>query len=326
MIASVLLIAAAIPVVAVGVEAVLLRRDKRGRPPLGKLVDVGGHRLHARILSAGPSSGDRPLVVLEAGEGEWSSHWGRLPEMLSAQADVLAYDRAGLGWSESGPGERDVETAALELRELLRHVAPGRKVLLVSHGWGAFVARLFAARYPFEVAGLILVDGESESLDARLDQAGIPSVRTSARLIRFMGLFGRLGFLRWTGFAACPDVDANLPESQAETIDTLWRSPRVLAGIQAEIHARPTSMGVVGKLKDRLEVPVLCLVAEESLSPDGLPQGYPRTEFNRIWRELGAGLADLSGAGRAEIVEGACHHIQLRSPHRVEAAVRDLLG
>ena len=41
MIVSVLLIAAAIPVVAVGVEAVLLRRDKRGRPPLGKLVDVG---------------------------------------------------------------------------------------------------------------------------------------------------------------------------------------------------------------------------------------------------------------------------------------------
>ena len=70
MIVSVLLIAAAIPVVAVGVEAVLLRRDKRGRPPLGKLVDVGGHRLHARILSAGPSSEDRPLVVLEAGEGE----------------------------------------------------------------------------------------------------------------------------------------------------------------------------------------------------------------------------------------------------------------
>lgn len=307
-------------------EAALARRDARRHPRPGRLVEVGGHRLHARLLNDGDAKGSGPVVVLEAGAGEWSSHWGRLPELLSQSASVLVYDRAGLGWSEAGPAPRDAETAAVELRELLRRLAPRRRVLMVAHGWGAHVARVFAGRYPFEMHGLVLVDGEHEALESALAAAGVPSLQTSTRAMAALAALGRVGFLRLSGYSPLPDPEAlDLGRSQHETIRALSRSSRVLAAMSGELAAAPASSAQVARAAGALEIPVRALVAAESLAAEGLPPGFPRDRFNEVWRSLGERFAELSPDARADVVPGADHVLQLRSPQIVATAVRGLL-
>jgi pimeloyl-ACP methyl ester carboxylesterase len=79
-------------------EAIATRREAARFPAPGQRVDIGGRRLHAQVLGTG-----EPTVVLEAGAGEWSTHWGSLPARLAPSARIVAYDRGGLGWSDMGP-------------------------------------------------------------------------------------------------------------------------------------------------------------------------------------------------------------------------------
>ena len=69
--------------------------DARAYPPPGQMVDVGGHRLH--INCAGTGS---PVVVIDAGLGDWSTSWGFVQPQVAKITRVCTYDRAGMGWSE----------------------------------------------------------------------------------------------------------------------------------------------------------------------------------------------------------------------------------
>src|SRR5690348_15150567 len=130
-------------------------RVKLRHPCPGRLVDVGGHRLHVDY-HAGP--GNAPLVVLDAALGGSSLGWVFVERSVRTFAPTLAYDRAGLGWSEAGPRPRDLTSATNDLDTVLAAVAPDQPVVLVGHSFGALVTRYYAARYPARVVGLVLVD------------------------------------------------------------------------------------------------------------------------------------------------------------------------
>ena len=303
-------------------EIVASRRDERRFPPPGQRIDVGTHTLHARILGSGD-----PVVVLEAGAGEWCSHWDRIPESLSNHTTVIAYDRAGLGWSDPGFGARTVEAQALELRQLVRQVAPDRPVVLVAHSVGSHVLRMFAHRYPHDVVGLVIVDGYHEALEEELARAGIPSPRMSTWMLRATVLAAHLGVLRALRISplGAPANDLDLPAATLQVLHALGRSRRVLDGMLAEHRAALASDSVVAGLRVELDVPARILVAGESLSAAGVPDSYPRAEFNRVWREVSARLASLSSRAQVRIIEGAGHLLPLHSPQLVVQAVREVL-
>ncbi|NUS07486.1 MAG: hypothetical protein HOV97_33545 [Nonomuraea sp.] len=96
-----------------GYETVRRRGDAGRFPAPGRLVDVGGHRLHLRCTGTGG-----PVVVLEAGLVESGASWEVIQRRLSAGLRVCSYDRAGYAWSEDGPGPRTAirETAAAARR------------------------------------------------------------------------------------------------------------------------------------------------------------------------------------------------------------------
>lgn len=85
-------------------------------PPLpqlqGEFVDVGGHRLHLIRSGIGKKG---PTVVLECGLFGCAANWGWIMRELSRSAPVVAYDRAGLGWSDPAPGENDGLSAVTHL-------------------------------------------------------------------------------------------------------------------------------------------------------------------------------------------------------------------
>src|SRR5580692_9072071 len=86
-------------------------------PPPGKLVDVGGWRLH--LNCSGDVKPPAVTVILEAGAGDFSVEWSLVQPEVAKFARVCSYDRAGDGWSDLGPGPRTMHQIVYELRTLL---------------------------------------------------------------------------------------------------------------------------------------------------------------------------------------------------------------
>ncbi len=98
-------------------------------------------------------------MILEAANGGMSAHWVRVQQEVARDTRACAYDRAGLGWSEPGPEPRDAKQISSELHTLLGAAAGTEgPYVLVGHSYGGLYGRLYADRYPEEVAGVVLVD------------------------------------------------------------------------------------------------------------------------------------------------------------------------
>ncbi|HEX7158243.1 MAG TPA: alpha/beta hydrolase [Edaphobacter sp.] len=125
--------------------------------PPGKLVDLGGHRLHMNCTGKG-----HPTVVVEAGLGDFSFDWALVQSRVSRFTRICTYDRAGYAWSDPGPMPRTFAQLNLELKDALEKVGERGPFVLVGHSFGGPVVRNFAALYPKDVVGMVLVDAAFE--------------------------------------------------------------------------------------------------------------------------------------------------------------------
>ena len=136
-----------------GYETVRESLDARDYPMPGQLIDVGGHRLHLHCTGSGS-----PTVVLEPGLGAASSDLGWIAPAVARDTTVCVYDRAGRGWSDAADGPQDGAHIAADLHTLLdRAHVPGPYVL-AGHSFGGLYVLSFAAQFPDQVAGLVLLD------------------------------------------------------------------------------------------------------------------------------------------------------------------------
>jgi pimeloyl-ACP methyl ester carboxylesterase len=167
--------------------------DARAYPAPGRLIDVGGHRLHLNCTGSGS-----PTVVLEPGAGMMSSALGWIAPAVARDTRVCVYDRAGRGWSEPADGPQDGLRIATDLHTLLqRGQVPGPYVL-AGHSFGGLYALTYAARYPDEVAGMVLIDSTAPA--SGVTGAASPGDRTSydvtGRVSALMSSSARLGLGR----------------------------------------------------------------------------------------------------------------------------------
>src|SRR6185503_7396802 len=126
-------------------------------PPPGRLVDVGGRKLHVNCAGSGS-----PTVVLEAGASSFALDWSLVQPEIARTQRVCSYDRAGSGWSDPRP---DVETPAriaADLHAALAAAGERPPYVLVGHSAGGLYVRLYQLEHPNEVVGLVLVDPATE--------------------------------------------------------------------------------------------------------------------------------------------------------------------
>ncbi len=233
-------------VAAVGgaVETIGLSSDRSSYAMPGRLVDVGGHRLH---LDCTGSRG--PTVVLMSGLGGFSVSWARIVPAVADTTRVCAYDRAGQGWSEDAPDPQDGVAAASDLHTLLDRAGEDGPYVLVGHSIGGDHAMVYADRYPEQVAGMVLLDATNPyRTTAGTSHAGPPGAVALAPSVARLGV-GRLfptsfwsalpepAASQYTAFAASPrgwrntvDETATMPAllSQAQELSTLGRTPLVV--------------------------------------------------------------------------------------------------
>ena len=129
----------------------------------GRLVDIGGHRLHIHCTGEGT-----PTIIFDSGVGGFSLEWSRIQSALAQRTRVCSYDRAGYGWSDPGPLPRTSERITRELHTLLLRAGVAGPYIIAGHSFGGYNAQLFASNYPNETAGLVLIDASHPEQIERL--------------------------------------------------------------------------------------------------------------------------------------------------------------
>jgi pimeloyl-ACP methyl ester carboxylesterase len=203
------------------------RRDLSAAPPPGRLIDVGGHRLH--IWCTGTGS---PTVILESGLGAPAVSWGFVQPEVARFTRVCSYDRAGLGYSDPGPTPRTARRLAGELAELLRRSGITEPLVLVGASSGGFSMRIFASEHGERVSGLVLVDASHEDQGHSVPPiARVVPVLASIGALRLLGVsfgnspdslppavraYGRATHFRASGYKAAASEIASMEETANE--------------------------------------------------------------------------------------------------------------
>ena len=125
------------------------------------LIDIGARRLHLHCV--GVPTPTAPTVLFEAGGGGTAASWQATQERLATHAYSCAYDRAGSGRSDPGPGPRTLRQQVFELELLLQGARLSGPFVLVGHSIGGLLVRLYTAQHPSNVVGVVLVEPAHES-------------------------------------------------------------------------------------------------------------------------------------------------------------------
>jgi pimeloyl-ACP methyl ester carboxylesterase len=193
------------------------RKDLAANPPPGRLVDVGGHKLHIWCTGSG-----EPTVVLENGLGGGSGivGWSVVQPEVAKFTRVCSYDRAGTGYSDPGPSPRTARRIAYELAQLLDRTGISGPLVLVGASIGGLFVRVFASEHGERVVGLVLVDASHEDQEMR-----VPRIAPFVPLLSSIGVFRLLGVsfggahvtaFRAAAYQATADEAIHLPETAAE--------------------------------------------------------------------------------------------------------------
>src|SRR5918993_1143899 len=270
-------------------QAIATERAERAYPPPGQMVGVGGHSLHINCVGRGS-----PTVVLDAGSGGFSAHWVRVQREVSGTTGVCSYDRAGMGWSEMGPEPRDVKQISIELHTLLKGASIEGPYVLVGHSFGGLYVRTYAARYPDEVAGVVLVDSSSpkqvshQPVTRDSNEPQKQSFAVVPRLARLgVSLPARLGGVRL--LSKLDPASPELPPQQRAQIDALSPSTRQVSTSAGEFLA-PTQTLRLGSLGNK---PLAVVTAPKQAEPG--------------WLKLQDKLATLSSNSKHRVVKRATH-------------------
>jgi pimeloyl-ACP methyl ester carboxylesterase len=264
-------------------------RDRRTYPPPGRLVDVGGYRLH--LHTTGEPQG-RPTVLLDAGIASCSAHWAWVQGALTPSLRVVAYDRAGLGWSDPGPRPRDAHQSAAELHTALVRAGIGGPYVVAGHSYGGLVVRAFTDRYPDDVVGMVLVDASHPDQWTR-----IPAAR-GGRLVawgnRLTGLLARFGV--WRLLDPAPGLTDGLPPRQAAELRAiLARSAPWAASADTLAAWEGTTRPQVNAARNLGALPLAVLSVTE------------QSHYAEVLTALQAELPSLSANSTHTTVRGATH-------------------
>jgi pimeloyl-ACP methyl ester carboxylesterase len=197
----------------------------------GELVDVGAYRLHLECTGTGG-----PTVILEAGGGASAASLGWIAPDVARHTTVCVYDRAGKGWSDAAQTAPDAAQIATDLRTLLERADVAGPYVLAGHSFGGLYVMRYAAQYPDEVAGMVLIDSNERS-DSLLKHFSA-----------LMSATARLGLGRLLGATA---------NEMAAFID--------------EYAVAGRSASEAGELTSLDEKPLIVLTAEQGNAPGWMP-------------------------------------------------------
>jgi pimeloyl-ACP methyl ester carboxylesterase len=297
--------------------------------PTGKLVDLGGHRLHVNCTGKGS-----PVVVIENGLGDFSFDWVLVQDRVSTFTRICTYDRAGYAWSDPGPKPRTFAQINLELRDALAKLGEKGPYVLVGHSYGGPVIRNFALTYPQDVVGMVQVDAAFEGMRVGIGGAktlrlgddaqgrSIPAPREEMK------------------DADKPNIPADMKTPDPQPLDPMYKALpepdqklQIWAQSQLEMQdAEGSQMEWSGEYFGKWmkssqagslgAIPLIVLTRAEG--GYGNDQDVPAAQMEKERKDGQAKLVKLSTNSKQVIVKSG-HNMDLEAPADVTAAIRTVV-
>lgn len=228
-----------------------------------------------------------------------SSDWKTVAEGIARFAQVCTYDRAGYGWSDSGPRPRTTQRVVEELRTLLANAGLRPPFVLLGHSWGGLNMRYFASQHPDEVAGLILMD----ALNTKAEMDG-----SAPLLYTLMNHAACLGPQRLV-FPGIFREPLNDPAARSFRLALLGRT-KTTRTMYAELTDQANWREVRAAMRHlgNLPVTILATQLDSARATNGAWIGGPD------WIKAQHALTDISHRSRLLVADTTEHDIQFHCP------------
>jgi pimeloyl-ACP methyl ester carboxylesterase len=315
-------------------EQVGRTRDASQLPPrVGQAVDIGGRALNLYCSGQGT-----PTVILEPGGNSPGYAQLSLQSKMAVFTRTCWYDRAGVGWSDPPSSPRTSASIVRDLHEALQHAGVLPPYVMAGASVGGEYVRIYTARYPTDVAGLVLIDSAVPDMhepDFYLGPANRMSGSTRHLFCMALPVMARLGVLRFVASRERRPPPPDFTPEQA-ALAKLEAQPKAFR-TDAEQACAATDEGRIvpregggnpdinnsarnaGSLGDR---PLVVVTAGKYWAPVGFEK--EAAEYHEIWvHQLQASLVRLSTHGRQVIVDA--DHGMAESPDSIVTAVRQVV-
>jgi pimeloyl-ACP methyl ester carboxylesterase len=295
--------------------------DRHKYPPQGKLVDIGGFRLHLNCIGQGT-----PTVVMDAGGGAPSIAWGLVPSEIAKFTRVCTYDRAGFGWSDPNlRTPRSSQQSVDELHLLLTKAGIHPPYILVGHSLGGVNMRLYASQYPEDVVGLVLVDSSHEN---QMTSEIWKRTKMLSWLYQVLRVVSQVGVLRLIGeMNLLPILEGIRQEIQKYPLEVQALFDAFKSFCYCSDYWATASSELVNIKKSFDEVRSVTSLG--SLPLIVLSQGSKDSKMSderfQQWASLQLDLTKLSPNSQHVIAENSGHFVQLDRPELVISAVQRLI-
>jgi pimeloyl-ACP methyl ester carboxylesterase len=286
-------------------QQILLASERRAYPMPGKLIDVGGYKMHIYCTGEGNSP-----VILDSGLGDSYMSWRNVQPEISKSVLVCSYDRAGMGYSQPSGRPRTSRIFAEELHQLLHAAVVSPPYILVGHSFGGFNVRLFASRYRSETAGMVLVDSSHPDQPERMPANDLLGAIREAKFLQY----GEpIGISRFLGYC---DADAAVRAAECTFNNARENS--------AELENVLTSGQETAAAGDLGDLPLVVISRDTDKRNPDFPPDLDKAR-NKVWAEMQEELNHLSTQGTLVIAKGSGHAIQNDRPDIVIQAVHNVV-
>ena len=249
----------AVAAVGGGYETVSAATDTPPAMP-GRSIDVAGHSMHLHCTGSGG-----PTVVLQPGGGEMSSNMGLIAPRVAADTRVCVYDRPGRGWSDPLDSAQDASQIATDLHTLLRRGNVPGPYVLAGHSFGGLYVLTYAARYPDEVAGMVVIDTTAPRETPPPANSDEPSgYDPLTRLATLISTSARLGLTR----LAASTEGGSLPPEARDGVRATVATGINLRSFLDEFAQANSSMAEAGAFQDFGAKPLIVLTAGDGSDAD----------------------------------------------------------
>ncbi|HSU32334.1 MAG TPA: alpha/beta hydrolase [Bryobacteraceae bacterium] len=315
---------------ALSYQALATAYDNRRYPAPGRLIDIGGYRLHLREAGTGS-----PAVVLESGLAASSLSWSFVQPEVAKFTTALSYDRAGFAWSAPSSTPCTAHSMAADLKTLLERAGHAGPFILVGHSFGGLLVRAYAALYPEDVAALVFVDPVSLEHWAGCSPRDRQRLATGTKLSRRGAALATLGVVRFAlalasaGRRTLPKLIGRtaagpgaafmerllgeirkLPLEALPVIRSHWSRPESFRAMASTLASLPENAQAVLQMPIPPHIPFIILSAasateEELKERDSWVEGCPWGKHIRLNR--------------------CGHWLQLEQPGAIVDAIREIM-
>jgi len=324
------IVASVTALIAVGVlyQRIGARRDRRRYTDSGRWIDIGRD---CRLYLLEKGSGG-PTVLFESGIAATNLNWCRIQETVAQFTHTASYDRGGLGWSSPASSARTPGNIAIELHAMLEAAGIKPPYVLVGHSFGGLVMRRYAALYPEDVLGVVLVDPMRIEEWPPLDPAKQAHVDRGARLTGYAIPIARFGLARlavtsllcrsgkFCSFLSRAAGDSGrhvlgriegevnkMPREVRPVVAAHWSRPSFYTGMCSHLAAVPDTVREMASGDPIRAIPVLVLTPGKSA---------PLCEN---------GLSCIGDNVRQVIAPESAHWIHLDEPDLVICSIREMV-